>query len=88
MTIRLLSLDPREYEHPLDREALNTLESIPGVKALFRKIYREYLEKVMYINNQGSNVLITKDNYQRLYKLLINASRILDMKAVPPLYIS
>ena len=35
---RLHSLDPREYEHPLDREALDKLESIPGVKSLIKKV--------------------------------------------------
>ena len=85
---RLHFLDPREYEHPLDREALNKLESIPGVKPLIKKIYKEYLEKIFFINNYGSNVLITKDNYPRVHNLLIEASRVLDMGSVPPLYIS
>ena len=35
---RLHSLDPREYEHPLDKEALDKLESIPGVKPLIKKV--------------------------------------------------
>ena len=85
---RLHSLDPREYEHPLDREALNKLESIPGVKPLIKKIYKEYLEKIFFINNYGSNVLITRDNYPRVHNLLIEASRVLDISSVPPLYIS
>ena len=85
---RLLSLDPREYEHPLDKEALNKLESIPGVKPLIKKIYKEFLEKFFYLNNYGSNVLITKDNYPRVHNLLIEASRVLDMNSVPPLYIT
>ena len=85
---RLLSLDPQEYEHPLDKEALNKLESIPGIKPLLKKIYKEFLEKIFFINNYGSNVLITKDNYPRVHNLLIEASRVLDMKSIPPLYIS
>ena len=68
---RLHSLDPREYEHPLDREALDKLESIPGVKPLIKKVYKEFLEKSLFIDNFGSNVLITKDNCSRVNDLLI-----------------
>ena len=39
MQKKLNGLDPQEYEHPLDREALNALESIPGVKAICKKIW-------------------------------------------------
>ena len=66
---RLVSLDPREYEHPLDREALNKLESIPGVKPLFQKIYKEIYEKLDYIQNSGSNLLLTKENAPKITKI-------------------
>ena len=85
---RLHSLDPREYEHPLDREALDKLESIPGIKTLIKKIYKEFFEKSLFIDNFGSNVLITKDNCPRVYGLLIEASRVLDMQSVPPIFIT
>ena len=85
---RLHSLDPREYEHPLDREALDKLESIPGVKSLVRKVYKEFLEKSLFIDNFGSNVLITKDNCSRVNNLLIEASRVLDMQSVPQIFIT
>ena len=73
---RLVSLDPREYEHPLDREALNKLESIPGVKPLFQKIYKEIYEKFFYIQNSGSNLLLTKDNAPRVTKILNQAAKV------------
>ena len=55
---RLLSLDPREYEHPLDREALDKLESIPGIKTLVKKIYKEFLEKLFFIENFVEDVVL------------------------------
>ena len=84
---RLISLDPREYEHPLDREALNKLESIPGVKPLFQKIHKEILEKLVYIQNSGSNILLTKDNYPRVIKILNEAAKVLDIDLIPPIYV-
>ena len=34
MTERIIleELSPKEYEHPLDRKAINTLEAIPGLE--------------------------------------------------------
>ena len=84
---RLISLDPREYEHPLDREALNKLESIPGVKPLFQKIHKEILEKLVYIQNSGSNILLTNDNYPRIIKILNEAAKVLDIDLIPPIYV-
>ena len=84
---RLVGLDPREYEHPLDREALDKLEAIPGAKALFIKINEEWLEKLMYIRNVGTNIILTKDNSPRIIKILNEASRILDLDAVPNIYL-
>ena len=84
---RLVSLDPREYEHPLDRETLNKLESIPGVKPLFQKIHKEILEKLLYIENSGSNILLTKDNYPRVIKILNEAAKVLDIDLIPPIYV-
>ena len=84
---RLVSLDPREYEHPLDREALNKLESIPGVKPLFQKIHKEILEKLLYIKNSGSNILLTKDNYPRAIEILNEAAKVLDIDLIPPIYV-
>ena len=85
---RLISLDPREYEHPLDREALNKLESIPGVKPLFQKIYKEIYEKLDYIQNSGSNLLLTKDNAPRVTKILDQSAKVLDINLIPPIYVA
>jgi len=84
---RLVSLDPREYEHPLDRETLNKLESIPGVKPLFQKIHKEILEKLEYIENSGSNILLTMDNYPRVIKILNEAAKVLDIDLIPQIYV-
>jgi len=85
---RLVGLDPREYEHPLDREALDKLEAIPGAKALFTKISEVFTEKFLEIELNGSYILLTKGTYPRIHKILNEASRILDMGWVPPIYIS
>ena len=43
----LYGLDPQEYEHPLDREALNALQKVSGIQAIFQKFQGSTIEKEM-----------------------------------------
>ena len=86
--LKLKGLNSREYEHPFDREALKKLEAIPGVKTIFKKISELWDEKIDYINNAGSNLIVTKENLPKVYELLIQACSILDIKEIPPVYIT
>ena len=47
--IVLENLSPKEYEHPLDRKAINTLEAIPGVRKVVEKIWEKFLQKFLVI---------------------------------------
>ena len=85
---KLIGLNSREYEHPFDRQALNKLEAIPGVKTIFTKISELWDEKIQYINNAGSNLLVTNENLHKVNDLLNQACRILDIEEVTPVYIS
>ena len=85
---KLIGLNSREYEHPFDRQALNKLEAIPGVKTIFTKISELWDEKIQYINNAGSNLLVTNENLPKVNDLLNQACSILDIENIPPVYIS
>ena len=89
MTERIVleELNPKEYEHPLDRKAINTLEAIPGVRKLVEKIWEKFLQKFLILEFMGSNLRITNENYPEIYKLLDEACLILDVKEIPPLYL-
>ena len=83
----LKGLIANEYEHPLDRAALQKLEAIPGARALVKKIWEKYYDRLNYFEITGSNIEITNENYPYLYNLLIEACSILDIKKIPPLYL-
>ena len=89
MTERIIleELSPKEYEHPLDRKAINTLEAIPGVRKIVEKIWEKFLQKFLVLEYMGSNLRITNENYPDIYKLLKEACLILDIKDIPPLYL-
>ena len=85
--IVLENLSPKEYEHPLDRKAINTLEAIPGVRKVVEKIWEKFLQKFLVIEYMGSSLKITSDNYPEIYNLLDEACLILNVKEIPPLYL-
>ena len=84
---KLTGLEPFEYEHPLDKAALEKLEAIPGVKSILKKLHEVWFEKISYIDNAGSSLIVTEENLPKIYKLLLEACSILDIQKIPPLYI-
>ena len=84
---KLVNLDAAEYEHPLDRAAIETLESIPGVRKLVEKIWEKFLQKFLILEFKGSNIQVTEKNYPDIYSLLLEACSILNIKSIPPLYL-
>ena len=62
----LTALDPTEYEHELDKNALNTLEKIPGLPKLTKKFYELGFEKLIRIEYTGQYLFIG-DNITDFY---------------------
>ncbi len=83
---KLILLNPREYEHPFDRQALNALEGTPGLEKLVRKIFKHGYERAIRLQYTGSYLKITPDNFPDIYKLLEEACDIIELKNVPELY--
>jgi len=84
---KLVNLNNIEYEHPLDRKALEKLENTSGLEFLVRKFNEYGLEKLMKINYMGSNIKVTKTNFPDIYKILCTVCEILDYNPIPDLYI-
>ena len=84
----LTGLDHSQYEHPLDRAALEKLESIPFLTTACKWVTSNFIERVYNIQYTGSNLKVTKGNYPKIYEYLVEACRILDLQQVPELYIT
>jgi Zn-dependent protease with chaperone function len=85
--IKLEGLNPREYEHPLDRKALDALEKTPGLDLLVRKFYELGIEKFLRLEFIGSNLKVTPGSLPDIYEILDEACEILNLKTIPELYI-
>ena len=55
----LIGLDPKEYEHPLDTEARNALESYKLLETVVRKFNQYGVEKILWVRYTGSNLRVT-----------------------------
>ena len=83
----LHNLDNNIYEHPSDKEALDTLEGTPGLEFLVRKFNEYGLERLSKINYTGSNIKVTETNFPQVYKALAVVCTTLDVSPMPDLYI-
>lgn len=83
----LTGLNHTDYEHPFDQKALHTLEKTPGLSAAGKYVTKHTIERVYTIQYTGSNLLVTKDSYPKIYAYLEYACQILDLKKIPDLYI-
>ena len=81
-------LTPREYEHSLDKKALDALEGTPGLETLVKKFYQYGVERLVKIQYTGSNIKVYKNNFPKLYHALETVCDILNVNPVPDLYIN
>jgi len=84
--IPLLGLQAAQFRHPLDLEATQTLQQLPGLDWLVRQALGNLAEQVLYLENIGSSVLVSDQQLPDLYQLLQEACRILDLDP-PQLYV-
>ncbi|MEL6437731.1 MAG: M48 family metallopeptidase [Cyanobacteria bacterium J06621_8] len=82
----LIGLSADRFRHPLDQEATNTLKQLPGIDIAIRSVLGSVAEQFFYLNNIASSVLVSERQLPHLHKLLLEASKILDLEP-PQLYV-
>jgi Zn-dependent protease with chaperone function len=83
----LKGLSPKIYEHPFDRQALNTLEGTRGIETLVRKCNEYGLDRLLRAQYTGSYIRVTGDTYPDLYAKVTDACEVLDLPKIPEIYI-
>ncbi|MBN2163899.1 MAG: M48 family metallopeptidase [Pontiellaceae bacterium] len=83
----LEGLHPHEYEHPFDAKALDSLQGTAGLEILSRKFLKNGIERFYTIQCRGSNLQVTSSNYAEIYKQLVDVCNVINVEAVPDLYI-
>lgn len=83
----LFGLRPEEYEHPLDRKALEALQGTPGLERFMRWINENFTELSYTIAYTGSCVEVTPRMFPKLYMILEDVCNTIHIKPMPALYI-
>jgi Zn-dependent protease with chaperone function len=83
----LYNLRSREYEHTLDRKALEALQNTMGFDKLMRWINEHGIELYYKTIHTGSSVKVTPKMYPELYKLLQTVCSTLHLQPVPDMYV-
>jgi Zn-dependent protease with chaperone function len=81
------NLEAKDFQHPWDATATETLKSIPGLKLVVAKIMEYGLERIFYLQNTASNVRVTSRQFSRLHRALGWGCKIIGVEE-PELYIA
>ncbi|MBE6852514.1 MAG: zinc-ribbon domain-containing protein [Ruminococcus sp.] len=82
------NLSSSEYEHPTDRAYLDNLNTNKTIEKLV-KLYSEYnFERILTVQYTGSNIRVTEKNLPYLHNALKTVCKALDVKDIPPLYVT
>lgn len=82
------NISPRAWEHPADRAALSTLQSVPGLDTLLQKMIGATTERSLRLVALSSAVRVSERQFAKVNTLFREACHILDVKNVPELYVS
>lgn len=84
--IPLIGLQSVQFRHPLDLEATQALQRLPGLDWLVRNLLGSMAEQIFYLENIGSSVLVSERQLPDLHQRLQEACHILDIET-PQLYV-
>ncbi|MEX2582105.1 MAG: M48 family metallopeptidase [Gemmatimonadota bacterium] len=84
----LLAIDPRTWEHPADRAALNALRKLPGFDEILKKLFGFFGEKPVRLAFQANAVKASPTQFARVHRLYEQAAAALDAPAPYPVYVS
>lgn len=84
--MRLIGLKSSDYEHPLDRQALEKLKKNVAFRKIMAEVIHQGVERIYRIQYTGSCLKIDKDDYPDIHRLLWEAGDTLGMSQLPDLY--
>lgn len=88
MTRKILTgLSSATYEHPFDRKALASLQNMPGVSLLLKKVNEYGIDRLLRLQSLGSEIRISSGNFPQLHQTFVETCQILDVAPLPELYL-
>src|ERR1700722_19142983 len=85
---QLKGISPKAYEHPADRAATASLQSIPYLDRVVRKLIELGYERALRQAYLGSSVRIGDAQLADLWRLQVRPYTTLDLEPIPDLYLT
>ena len=79
----LTQIDPRSWEHPADRAALNALRKIPVFDQVLRAVFGFFGEKPLRLAFLSGSVRVSETQFTRVHRLYLEAAPHAGRRAVP-----
>ena len=79
----LTQIDPRSWEHPADRAALNALRRVPVFDEVLRAVFGFFGEKPLRLAFLSASVRVSPSQFPRVHRLYLDSARSLDFEPVP-----
>jgi Zn-dependent protease with chaperone function len=76
------------FRHPLDRQAEQTLRSVPGFDLVARKFVEFLAERPQFVYQMGNSIQVGPRQYGTIYQMFRECVRDLDMHPEPNFFIS
>jgi len=76
------------FRHPLDRQAEQTLRSVPGFDLVARKFVEFLSERPQFIFQMGNSIQVGPRQYAGVYQIMRDCLRDLDIYPEPTLFVS
>lgn len=83
---KLIGLKASQFRHPLDLEATQALQQLPGLDLIVRTLLGGTAEQFFYLENIATSIRVSDRQLPDLYASLTEACAILDVE-VPQLYL-
>ncbi len=88
MSRKILSgLNSQTYEHPFDRKALASLQNMPGISPLLKKVNEYGIDRLLRLQTIGSQIKVTSRNFPQLHQPFLEVCEILEITNIPELYL-
>lgn len=84
--IQLIGLQSAHFRHPLDLQATQALQQLPGLDLAIRGLMGPVAEQFFQLENLASGILVGDRQLPQLHELLLEACQILDLEP-PQLYV-
>jgi len=76
------------FRHPLDRQAEQTLRSLPGFDLITRKFVEFVYERPQFVYLMGNSIQVGPRQYSTIYQMFRECVRDLDISPEPNLFVS